>query len=115
MAGWFSPWLGAVAASPHDSDAVVGPSVAGLDIRQRWRERKGGRRSCGAKSRGTKAGKGGGHLPDGSREGKWGGGVCSATQQKEEGGSDVGTMCARGRRVARRCRLNQHMEGAQGG
>jgi hypothetical protein len=48
-----SPWLGAAVASPHNSDTVAGPPVAGLDSRQRWRANKGGRRSCGVNPRGN--------------------------------------------------------------
>jgi hypothetical protein len=45
------------ASSEHDFDAVAVPPVAGLDNRQRWRERKGGRHSCGANRGGNGCGR----------------------------------------------------------
>jgi hypothetical protein len=72
-------------ASPCDNGTMVGPSVVGLEIRQRWRERKVGRRSCGANPKGMRVGGGGAVSPQSKQRGKWG----SARAHEEEKGGPV--------------------------
>jgi hypothetical protein len=87
---------GAMTTSARDSGAVVGPSVAKLDSRQRWRERKGGRRSCGANPRGTGAGEGGGDISPFEAE-RGNGGRLGRKKRRRGGGVRYGERHATGR------------------